>query len=457
MGRKANDNPSHDPLDGADDDEIIDMVPAKSLPPPPDTSFVPPQTEAERRTEDMWERLLGTDEVGTGYVNVSRVTGAGNSSEDFVQKFPADQYDYEDLLEHLRETYGPGSYRIRLYVKGRGGRYMLRGNRLSTIAKPISNAMPTIRESGRNGNDTAALLATFEAMQQRSQQQMEALIDRIERRNSQPTRSPALEMAETMQAMMTAMAPMFAMLKSNNNSAPQQDPLDMLAKVLALQKQLQPPMLESGGGGETNWMDVVKEGLKALPAVLGARNDMVRKALPNPAPQAVTRRPLAPTFAPVTDTPERPISVDPPYGAEAAAGEGVEVVPTDRAKGNRAHPLHGNLCDLLDAAKSFDIAGEPEPDQVAKLMVDNMPEEQRPLFRGFLESPTLLKDLVAIHPDAIDHAEWLFDLRDSVIEALDLIEGVNEGYDQGSLDAPDAETLDDAGNDSQADQPPQTA
>lgn len=458
MGRKANENPSRDPLDDADDDrEVIDMVPVGSLP-PPQPSGMPPPTEAERRTEDLWERLLGTDEVGTGYINVGRVMGAGNTSEDFVQKFPADQYAYEDLLEHLREVYGPGAYRIRLYVKNSRGNFVMRGNKLATIAKPISNAIPTIRESGRNGNDTTAILATFEAMQQRSQQQMEALIERIERRNAQPSRSPALEMAETMQAMMTAMAPMFAMLKSNSAPVPQTDPLDMLTKVLALQKQLQPPMQEPAGGGETNWLDVVKEGLKALPTVINARNDGVRRALPNPAPKPAQRRPLAPTFAPVAEPgPADPATWRAESGEEGVESDEGEMVPVDRTLGDRLHPLHDNLCDLLNAARSFDVKGEPEPDQVAQMMVDQMGEGQRPLFRQFLESRTLLKDLVAIHPDAIDSAEWLLDLRDSVIERLDLIEGINQGYDQGSSAHPAPDADDDAGLDRQEDRPPETA
>ena len=454
MGRKANENPSRDPLDDADDDrEVIDMVPLGSLP-PPQPSGMPPPTEAERRTEDLWERLLGTDEVGTGYINVGRVMGAGNTSEDFVQKFPADQYAYEDLLEHLREVYGPGAYRIRLYVKNSRGNFVMRGNKLATIAKPISNAIPTIRESGRNGNDTTAILATFEAMQQRSQQQMEALIERIERRNAQPSRSPALEMAETMQAMMTAMTPLFAVMKSNNN-APQVDPLDMLTKVLAIQKQLQPPAGEAPG--ETDWKDVIKEGLKALPAVINARNDNVRRALPNPAPQATPRRPMAPTFTPVDDrSPADPSTWRAESGAEGEE-EPVTLVPVDRSVGNRLHPLHDNLCDLIDASRAFEANGEPEPDQVAEMMVTQMDEAQRPMFRQFLESRTLLKDLAAIHPDALDSAEWLLDLRDSVIERLDLIEGINQGYDQGSSAHPAPDADDDAGLDRQEDRPPETA
>jgi len=454
MGRKPTQNDADDPLDR--DDDAIEFVPAGSLP-PPQPPPMSAQTDAERKTEDLWERMLGVDDAGTGYVAIHRVVGGAGSSEEFVEKIPSDRFGYEDLLEYLRETYGPGDYRIRLYVKNGRGNFVLRGNRMAPIARRISNAMPAIREGGRQGQEMTAVLATFEAMQQRSQQQMAELIDRIERRNSAPSRSPALEMAETMQAMMTAMAPMFALLKGGNAQAPQTDPLDMLTKIMALQRQLQPPTVEREESG-AGMMDVVKAGLTALPAILNARNDGARKALPQPAPQPAPRRPLAPTFSPVDQPPpagpvsaeagEEGISVAPPYGAQPTG--------VDRSVGNRLHPLHDNLCSLLDAAISWEATDEPTPEQVAQVMVDNMEEAQRPLFRQFLESRTLVRELVAIHPDAIDHTDWLLALRDEVIDRLDLIEGVNSGYDQDSI-APDTDSAPDDGQQSQEDRPAQTA
>lgn len=456
MGRKPTQNDADDPLDR--DDDTIEFVPAGSLPPPQPTMTA--QTDAERKTEDLWERMLGVDDAGTGYVAIHRVVGGAGSSEEFVEKIPSDRFGYEDLLEYLRETYGPGDYRIRLYVKNGRGNFVLRGNRMAPIARRISNAMPAIREGGRQGQEMTAVLATFEAMQQRSQQQMAELIDRIERRNSAPSRSPALEMAETMQAMMTAMAPMFALLKGGNAQAPQTDPLDMLTKIMALQRQLQPPVVEREETG-AGMMDVVKAGLTALPAILNARNDGARRALPQPPPQPTPRKPLAPTFDPVETAP--PAGVASAEAGEEGIRPAQPPMGVDRNKGNRLHPLHDNLCSLLDAAIAWEGADEstpedeiPTPERVAQVMVDNMDEGQRPLFRQFLESRTLVRDLVAIHPDAIDHTEWLLDLRDEVIDRLDLIDGVNRGYDQDSSPL-DPDSADNDGQQNQEDRPPQTA
>jgi hypothetical protein len=449
MARGKRNNEGNDPLDHVDDDsDIVDYVPAGTLP-PPQPSFTAPATEAERRTEDMWERLLGTDEVGTGYVNVSRVTGAGNSSEDFVQKFPADQYDFEDLLEHLREHYGPGAYRIRLYVKGNGGRFTLKGNRLATIAKPLpGSGVAAIRDTGRQGQELATVLATFESMQQRSQQQMEQLIERMERRQA-PQGNPAVEFAQTMQAMMVAMTPIFGLMKGDSRPA-QTDPIEMLTKVMALQKQLQPPTGATIEGESESILGVVKEGIKALPMILSARNNATRTALPPAAPQAAQRRPVAPTFAPITDAPKAPEG-EVPVGAHPAPDE------IDRNAGDLAHPLHDNLCDLLNAAKAWS-EGQPnvEPEQVAQMIVEGLQDAQIPLFRAFLESPTLARDLVNIHPASLDHMEWLLAMKDETIAMLDLIDGDNQGYDAASAnDAPEA--LPDDGQQRQEDQPPKTA
>lgn len=430
-----------------DDDAVIDYVPAGSLP-PPQPQFTAPSTEAERRTEDMWERLLGTDEVGTGYVNVTRVMGAGNSSEDFVQKFPADQYDFEDLLEHLRETYGPGAYRIRLYVKSGSGRFSLKGNRLATIAKPLpGSGIPAIRDAGRQGQELATVLATFESMQQRSQQQMEQLIERMERRQA-PQGNPAVEFAQTMQAMMVAMTPIFGLMKGDARPT-QTDPIEMLTKVMALQKQLQPPGAAVVESESESILGVVKEGIKALPLILSARNNATRAALPPATPPAAQRRPVAPTFAPVPDA-------SPVVEGEVQGGEASSAV-IDRAAGNRAHPLHDNLCDLLNAAQAW-ADGHPnvEPEDIARMVVDGMDEGQRPLFRAFLESPTLARELVAIHPASLDHMEWLLAMKDETIAMLDLIDGDNQGYD-GALDNESPEALTDAGSQRQEDQPPKTA
>lgn len=443
-----------------DEGDVIDMVPLDRLPPPPQMA---PATDAERKTEDLWERMLGTDDAGTGYVTIHRLTNGTGAAEDFVEKFASDRMGYEDILEYLRENYGPGEYRMRLYVKTGRGNFVLRANRSSTIVKRMTSTMPAVRDAARTGQEMTTVLATFEAMQQRSQQQMADMVERIERRNAQPQRNSTIEMIETIAGFATAIGPLLPLIMGNRT--PATDPLDTLTKLMSIQRQLQPaPGAVIEGDGGDNIMGVVKAGIMALPAILSARNDTTRRALPSPPPQAAPRKPLAPTFDPVDTRP--PAAASAPAQTESDVDDGA-MMPVDRNKGDRLHPLHGTLCDLLNAAAAWQNSGEPEPAQVAKMVMDNLSAAHQPVFRAFLEASTLVKDLVAIHPDAIDHVEWLLAMRDEVLDLMDgelgdevdadLQEDTVQGYDQATETPPDAETPTDVGLDRQEDHPPQTA
>lgn len=409
-----------DPLDDGDGDDIQEFVPAGSLPPP--VSFQSPETDAERKTEDIWERLGGADDAGTGYLTVHKVqSGGGGSTEQFVEKIPADKYDYDSLLEYLRETYKGGDYRVRLYVKHARGNYVMRGNRLASILKPDDRAVSPIREVAARSSapDMVSILATFDAMQQRSQKQMEDLMEKMMRRMDQPSqKNTALEFVEILTALTTAITPIATLI--SNTRKREADPVDSLAKLMTITGQVKGLMpVPAETEPEPVWAGVIKAAIEALPGVMAARAGQQRLALPPKptAPARPVRGPAVPPQPPLEEEmPEADTMTVSEQGAETGAHEVIEV---DRTVGDVGHPLYAIVCDLLTAAKNG-----ADPEEVAKQVMENADPAHRPVIAQFLGQDSLPKVLSEIHPDVLDEVEWVLDLRDCV---LDLLDGANEG------------------------------
>lgn len=211
-------------------------------------------SDAEEKAALLQEAL--SEDAGS-FITCHRVVGSGNIPEEFVARFQADKYDYAQILEYLKENYGGGEYRLRLYVKGR-----LRkgGNKLIQIA----NAIPKQKDQVDN-----TLSIVMQQMEKMNNQIVAILKDKQTGGNSR---------MEMMQEMM-------------------------------MMKQLFAPSERGGGrsvGGIGDILDMV-EGLKALGIQVGNQpieqepglsrlfdiaTPLIQKAMESPTPVPVVRQPV---------------------------------------------------------------------------------------------------------------------------------------------------------------------
>lgn len=136
-----------------------------------DIYTVAPQQPIEKTNAetlaDAWVEALTSDPQA--FISVNRQPNGGNGTMEFVARFPADKYDYGQLLSHLQQKYGGGDYRILLYAKGK-----LRANKLETIATEKN-----IAETPHNMDGVAGILrSVMDTMEKQNRQIMELMSQR---------------------------------------------------------------------------------------------------------------------------------------------------------------------------------------------------------------------------------------------------------------------------------------
>lgn len=349
------------------------------VPPPRQTA---PDTDAHRKTEETFWRMLGEDEEGTGYVNVHYLANGQNRSETLVLNSPADQYDYTELLSVVQKDYAPrlhpgtsGLYRIRLYVKNENGQHVCRGNKLETIlaGEAPKNTLPAVAQPGTD----PALAAILGQLAQGQQQLATAIADL-----SRPRESAALAMLkETAPLWMPAVAAgLVEYIKAPKNKTSE---LAVFERALALTGTIRDLREGTDGGPEepaSPWAGVVMKLLDNASAY------MQTAALRAPA------RPLPPTAPP----------------APGAAGA---PSPAPVTGGDPNHPLYAQIANLMDVARDG-----ADPEETATVLWDKLPEAIRPQLVAFLNRPEAMRDLVAIHPGVMDYLVWTDEFRLALVD-----------------------------------------
>jgi len=255
----------------------------------------------------------------------------------------------------IRDEFGPGVYRIEGHLPN--GRYVKR--RTVTIAEDaprrIKDSMSQSTQSGFNPTEFLAQQSARDAQFRREQDQRDANAkkERDEREEKAQARTERmlaliLPVVGTIGAAITTafsgggrgsqMADIAALMTAMKGPAPP-DPISMLVQLKALEKSSSPdimnrvlPMLidmagERASGGDTGWLDVVKELVKSAgPAVGGMvqaameQANATRAAQPLPNPQAA--------------------SINPPN--MPPAGAGLIVVPESRPRRERMRGTASN-------------------------------------------------------------------------------------------------------------------
>lgn len=137
------------------DEEILDF----------DTDTRPQnqRTRSETLLDELVEDLNDTSDNVS--LRIYLQTGSGQESYSFVESIPHDKYANQDeLLMYLRDSYGPGAYRLQVRVSGK-----LRANKLVQIV-----AKKTIQQNPRS-NDSELLSALLARQEKTDQLMMQIL------------------------------------------------------------------------------------------------------------------------------------------------------------------------------------------------------------------------------------------------------------------------------------------
>lgn len=265
-------------------------------------------------------------------------------------------------LQEIQARYGAGEYRIRVYSP-RGG--VLTHRRISIGAPKTPVSAPI---APNPANDIAALLAQQQAMFMAGMREMIAAIKPAQ--NAQPSVAETISLITALQGM--------------NAPRRETDPLDMLSKIIAIQRDIAPPV---NANGEIDSGAVI---LKAIDAFGKPLMEMAAKNA-GTAPQVIQG--AAVQNAPLVQNPALPAPTvqTPTQSEDEMKFAAMKFMIIHAAKSNADHYTYAN--NLLD------FMGDETAAQ-------------------FLGADNWREQLEALIPEAAQHRPWFEQVRKVALELL---------------------------------------
>lgn len=342
-----------------------------------------PDTATEKANDEWADFLSGVD--GTATVYIYRQPGDGRSSLEFVDSFPADQFNPENTLKWLRDKCGGGVFRIQIRSKGR-----VLSNKLINVAS-FSGASNALAPTQRGGDPIVMALL----------ERMESLENKLTAKAS--PMDQLKEMASMIAVMREIMGPQAAPVSPVNQL---KDSLAMLAQIKDL---------SDGLGGNVEPPSMVDKLLEALPQLLPAVATAMaaggRKA--NPMPPRPQPQPT-PKANPV---PERDIT-PPKQEQDEMSIEGLTPEQNEQFK-----DFIGKGC----MAASFGA----DPEKIAETICDSVAPEQ---LEAMVKLPDLIHRLEMLDERVTKHKAWFTDVIEWVkwhLEIPSKFDGEEEETDDG--------------------------
>jgi hypothetical protein len=375
--------------------------------------------EEPQITSDPLEGIdsISTEEANQAFAITDELRGTAGITLQFTRVWPntpgvvghcGEMAAEEYSLAEASRRYGPGRYVVRL--RGPDNRYMRGGGKLNLAGNPGASAGPA--QTAPGSSDMVQLL---EAMNRRQEDR-----ERADAARSEKFWALALAAIPTIPAIIGAMkggggdstaalisalkpppAPSMAEivttlqgLKSLSGDSDKPDPLEQLGKLMGIAKEM------SGGGddsaGGSNWIDLVRDGLKAAPDLLGA--------IQTRGPQTVT----------VQTQPVQPVAQPTPQlQAQAASPQGEQdmwllIQPVLR---DAAQKIEKWAKDNRNPASYADVLYDDLP---AWLISQLKPEQALEL----LNHPQWWEHLTAFHAPLAAFRPWIEQLRGELIEIV---------------------------------------
>jgi len=326
-------------------------------------------TDQEKKSESLFDALR--DEPNS-YINVLRQPHGGKQAMEFVTRVDADKFDWGGLMAFLQQSYGGGEYRVMAYANGK-----LKGNKLITIANPVSNtALATPQDSV-----TQSLINQLREMQN----QIVSLAN--EKNTGGNSRKEMLEEMMLFKQLFDTGA---------KSSGGVRELLDTISGLRELGLNI--------GGVETEdsgWGNIAEKMLPLLGAVLTPQAAPVIQAQPNPAPR-----------------PQSQPQQKPPQ--------------PNTGKNQMLMFLKMGLAQLVNAA-----AKNSDPYDYATLVMDNVPQEA---LKEFFTQPDMTK-LEALDSRVSTYKEWFALLGEHIKYRLGMPSTVAGEYDEELTEEEDEDNL----------------
>jgi hypothetical protein len=288
--------------------------------------------------------------------------------------FIANMSELEELGDRIRREYGSGFYIINIVRNGK---------LFKKIDYPILAPQPQSPVAAAPGGDLASVLKALSESQERQFVQLREALLQGSGRAAAPT-----DPIEMMKAMGAAMVSIREMMQPAN-------PLGNLKEVIELANLIKG---DGGGGGDTNWMDVLKEAIKS--PILSGVASQIANAAPPRAPQLAA-----------------PVSQGDMLQA-ASQPQPVQVQTENASDMNFQMQYVKNYLDMLIQRasvpnKSGGLGQDPE--FVAELIINDLPEN---IIREHLLSPTSLDKAAEIHPGVNQYRQWFVAVQKALNEML---------------------------------------
>lgn len=209
----------------------------------------------ETALTNLLAELGGSEDI---LVNIYRQPGNGKQRMEYLFTVAPDDYQLGPLLEKVRDEYGGGQYRIRVYQNG------------GLIAnRPISIGEPKFKKvEEKTGSEFVGIIQELMNEQRKN---TELLLARLE--NSQKATAPPLDIMSIL-----AMAKdMFFDTRQIPVPVPAPDTLGQLERLMALQSTMK--NLGGNGDGNTSESDVLVELIRQFAPTLAQANEREKEAL----------------------------------------------------------------------------------------------------------------------------------------------------------------------------------
>ncbi len=285
--------------------------------------------------------------------------GSGHEKLHYLFCAAPGDYSYSDLLERIKEEYGPGHYRI--HVRDKEG---LKANHAVTIGAPKKNY-----ESEKANNEMNAMLQQMLANNQKMIESMASTIGNI-----RATQADPMEQQMKFLQQMAMIKEMFV----DSSQKREADPLETLKAFTEFQREI----------------DVSKENANSNDVMLS----LVEKFLPKIAEMGEK---------------EQAIKASQVASLANARKANPSTVRANTSHSKGADMMKSHLVFLTNMAKK---GVHPEP--YAHVLLDNTDYEQVPMLKQLLMTPNFVNELSAMHPPAKEHVQWFTDLGEIVLELM---------------------------------------
>lgn len=300
-----------------------------------------------------------TDADTNWEIKVYRVTGSARNGATEPFLFYAQPSDFP-ILEKLRDEWGGGKFRIRVYRN----KVLAKRFEFDVEKKPEPKVIAPAQ------SDLTAILA---AMERNNERMIAAIQANRQPQIIQPAQTDPFEM-------MTRMASAFSGIIAVMQPAQGKSASDLLLAGVELANKLQ------SGDKETNMMDVVKEAFAALPALQQMAD--AQRALP----------PVAPARIPPPATRAAPVQVKP---------QQTQVITPEQ---QATEQMRGMLLYLLPKAKKNSDAG---------FWADYLVEEWGlEMVAAVIAQPNLMIGLQALVPEIVPVTPWFQSLLDELTKLV---------------------------------------